>query len=157
MAAAAAAAATAFFPSIPTPRPRLTATVVCRPPPIFTGATDAVPPPEDEDSSDDDDDAGAAPRRSGRKDRRRAVRIAWEKLVRWSRSWRRRNRSDVLESTRKVVVLGGGSFGTAMAAHVAAKKADLEVAMLLRDDLVCRSINNTHINWLVTSAACLLS
>ncbi|EER98222.1 glycerol-3-phosphate dehydrogenase [NAD(+)], chloroplastic [Sorghum bicolor] len=143
---AAAAAATAFFPSIPTPRPRLTATVVCRPPPIFTGATDAVPPPEDEDSSDDDDDAGAAPRRSGRKDRRRAVRIAWEKLVRWSRSWRRRNRSDVLESTRKVVVLGGGSFGTAMAAHVAAKKADLEVAMLLRDDLVCRSINNTHIN-----------
>ncbi|KAG0549506.1 hypothetical protein BDA96_01G262000 [Sorghum bicolor] len=113
---------------------------------------------QDEDSSDDDDDdAGAAPRRSGRKDRRHAVRIAWEKLVRWSRSWRRRNRSDVLESTRKVMVLGGGSFETAMAAHVAANKADLEVAMLLRDDLVCRSINNTHINWLVTSAACLLS
>ena len=44
----------------------------------------------------------AAPRRSARKDRRRAVRIAWEKLVRWSRSWRRRNRSDVLETTRKV-------------------------------------------------------
>ncbi|OQU81017.1 hypothetical protein SORBI_3007G223801 [Sorghum bicolor] len=101
---------------------------------------------QDEDSSDDDDDAGVAPRRSGRKDRHSAVRIAWEKLVRWSRSWRRRNRSDVLESSRKVVVLGGGSFGTAMAAHVAAKKADLEVAMLLRDDLVCRSINNTHIN-----------
>lgn len=55
------------------------------------------------------------------------------------------------------MVLGGGSFETAMAAHVAANKADLEVAMLLRDDLVCRSINNTHINWLVTSAACLLS
>jgi len=36
-----------------------------------------------------------------------------------------------------VVVLGGGSFGTAMATHVAAKKADLEVSMLLRDDLVC--------------------
>ncbi|XP_066395947.1 glycerol-3-phosphate dehydrogenase [NAD(+)], chloroplastic-like [Miscanthus floridulus] len=110
-------------------------------PSIFTGATDAVPPPEDEDSSDDDaEDAGASPRRSGRKDRRRAVRIAWEKLVRWSRSWRRRNRSDVLGDHAQ------GSFGTAMAAHVAAKKADLEVAMLLRDDLVCRSINNTHIN-----------
>ncbi|XP_066393637.1 glycerol-3-phosphate dehydrogenase [NAD(+)], chloroplastic-like isoform X2 [Miscanthus floridulus] len=142
----AAAATTAFFPSIPSPRPRLAA-AVRRPPPIFTGATDAVPPPEDEDSSDDDaEDAGASPRRSGRKDRRRAVRIAWEKLVRWSRSWRRHNRSDVLETTRKVVVLGGGSFGTAMAAHVAAKKADLEVAMLLRDDLVCRSINNRHVN-----------
>jgi glycerol-3-phosphate dehydrogenase (NAD+) len=97
-------AAAAFFPSIPSPRPRLAAAVVRRPPPIFTGATDAVPPPEDEDSSDDDDadTAGAAQRRSGRKDRRRAVRIAWEKLVRWSRSWRRRNRSDVLETTRKV-------------------------------------------------------
>ena len=57
----------------------------------------------------------------------------------------------------QVMVLGGGSFETAMAAHVAANKGDLEVAMLLRDDLVCRSINNTHINWLVTSAACLLS
>ncbi|WVZ62490.1 hypothetical protein U9M48_012238 [Paspalum notatum var. saurae] len=134
--------AAAFFPPIPSPRPGLAAGVR-RPPPIFTGAADAVPPPEDEDYSDDD---GDAPRRSGRKDRRRAVRIAWEKLVRWSRSWRRRNRSDVLEATRKVVVLGGGSFGTAMAAHVAAKKADLEVAMLLRDDLVCRSINHRHTN-----------
>jgi glycerol-3-phosphate dehydrogenase (NAD+) len=52
-----------------------------------------------------------------------------------------------------VVVLGGGSFGTAMAAHVAAKKAHLEVSMLLRDDLVCRSINNSHINWFVTIVA----
>ncbi|OEL15823.1 Glycerol-3-phosphate dehydrogenase [NAD(+)], chloroplastic [Dichanthelium oligosanthes] len=152
-------AAATFLPPIPTPRPRprLAATVRRpRPPPIFTGAADAVPPPEDDDS--DDDDAGgdeAAPRRSARKDRRRVVRVAWEKLVRWSRSWRRRNRSDVLETTRKVVVLGGGSFGTAMAAHVATKKADLEVAMLLRDDLVCRSINHSHINWFVTVAASL--
>lgn len=141
----AAAAAAVFFPSTPSPRYRLAA-AARRSPPSFTGATDAVPPPEDEDSSDDDADDDAAPRRSGRRDRRRAVRVAWEKLVRWSRSWRRRNRSDVLETTRKVVVLGGGSFGTAMAAHVAAKKADLEVAMLLRDDLVCRSINNAHVN-----------
>jgi len=49
-----------------------------------------------------------------------------------------------------VVVLRGGSFGTAMAAHVAAKKADLEVSMLLRDDLVCRSVHNIHINSFVT-------
>ncbi|KAL6839080.1 hypothetical protein ACP4OV_031134 [Aristida adscensionis] len=139
--AAAAAAATTFLPS-PTPRPRLAA-ASRRAPAILAVSTDPAPPEEGEE-----DEAGeAAPRRGGGgKDRRRAVRIAWEKLVRWSRSWRRRNRSDVLEATRKVVVLGGGSFGTAMAAHVAAKKADLEVAMLLRDDLVCRSINHSHFN-----------
>jgi len=55
-----------------------------------------------------------------------------------------------------VVVLGGGSFGTAMATHVAAKKADLEVSMLLRDDLVCRSIHNIHINSFVTIVASFL-
>ncbi|CAA7406181.1 unnamed protein product [Spirodela intermedia] len=84
--------------------------------------------------------------KEGGKDRRRAVRVAWEKLVRWSRSWRSRARSDVLERTKKVVVLGGGSFGTAMAAHVASNKADMEVNMLLRDVDVCRSINETHFN-----------
>lgn len=36
------------------------------------------------------------------RDRRRTVRIAWEKLVRWSRSWRSKNKTDVLEKTRKV-------------------------------------------------------
>ncbi|KAL5974801.1 Threonine aldolase [Asimina triloba] len=65
-----------------------------------------------------------------RKDRRRAVRMAWEKLVRWSRSWRSKAKVDVLERTKKVVVLGGGSFGTAMAAHVAGNKAEMVVNML---------------------------
>ncbi|KAM0894768.1 hypothetical protein ACQ4PT_024237 [Festuca glaucescens] len=129
-------ATAAFLPPIPTPRSRITTARHCLLP-ICTASTDAPPP----DAETDED----APR-SARKDRRRIVRIAWEKLVRWSRSWRRRNRSDVLETTRKVVVLGGGSFGTAMAAQVAAKKPDLEVAMLLRDDLVCRSINHHHVN-----------
>ncbi|XBI69640.1 hypothetical protein VPH35_064301 [Triticum aestivum] len=160
------AAAAAFLPPAPIFRPRTT-TARHRASPICAAASD-VPPPDAET------DEGEAPR-SGRKDRRRVVRIAWEKLVRWSRSWRSRNRSDVLETTRKVterllsasthgaanffvgwdlivggklqvVVLGGGSFGTAMAAQVAAKKPDLEVAMLLRDDLVCRSINHRHVN-----------
>ena len=36
------------------------------------------------------------------KDRRRAVRLAWEKLVRWSRSWRSKAKTDVLERTNKV-------------------------------------------------------
>ncbi|KAG9445287.1 hypothetical protein H6P81_016627 [Aristolochia fimbriata] len=81
-----------------------------------------------------------------RKDRRRVVRIAWEKLVRWSRSWRSKAKMDVLERTKKVVVLGGGSFGTAMAAHVAGNKVDMEVNMLVRDSYICHSINESHIN-----------
>ncbi|KAI4992762.1 glycerol-3-phosphate dehydrogenase [NAD(+)], chloroplastic isoform X1 [Hordeum vulgare subsp. vulgare] len=133
-------ATAAFLPPTTSPilRPRLP-TARHRASPICAAASDAPPP-------DAGSDEGEAPSRSGRKDRRRVVRIAWEKLVRWSRSWRSRNRSDVLETTRKVVVLGGGSFGTAMAAQVAAKKPGLEVAMLLRDDLVCRSINDRHVN-----------
>ncbi|PPS05970.1 hypothetical protein GOBAR_AA14671 [Gossypium barbadense] len=67
------------------------------------------------------------------RDRRKVARIAWEKLVRWSRSWRSKAKTDVLERTKKVVVLGGGSFGTAMAAHVANRKAQMEVSMLVRD------------------------
>ncbi|KHN19253.1 Glycerol-3-phosphate dehydrogenase [NAD(P)+] [Glycine soja] len=48
--------------------------------------------------------------------------------------------------TDSVVVLGGGSFGTAMAAHVANRKAELEVIMLVRDPQVCLSINERHCN-----------
>lgn len=44
-------------------------------------------------------------------------------------------------------MLGGGSFGTAMAAHVANRKAQLEVYMLVRDLAVCQSINEKHCNW----------
>lgn len=80
------------------------------------------------------------------RDRRRAVRLAWEKLLRWSRSWRSKAKTDVLERTNKVVVLGGGSFGTAMAAHLADRKAELEVNMLIRDPQVCQSINESHCN-----------
>ncbi|AES98368.1 putative glycerol-3-phosphate dehydrogenase (NAD(+)) [Medicago truncatula] len=80
------------------------------------------------------------------RDRRRVVRVAWEKLVRWSRSWRSKSNTDVLQRTNKVVVLGGGSFGTAMAAHVAHRKDQLEVVMLVRDPEVCSSINESHCN-----------
>ncbi|KAJ0045796.1 hypothetical protein Pint_06674 [Pistacia integerrima] len=81
------------------------------------------------------------------RDRRKVVRVAWEKLVRWSRSWRSKAKTDILERTNKVVVLGGGSFGTAMAAHVANRKAQLEVYMLVRDPIVCQSINENHCNF----------
>ncbi|KAG5558163.1 hypothetical protein RHGRI_008174 [Rhododendron griersonianum] len=81
------------------------------------------------------------------KDRREVVRLAWEKLVRWSRSWRSKAKTDdVLERTNKVVVLGGGSFGTAMAAHIGNRKSQLEVNMLVRDPQICRSINEKHCN-----------
>ncbi|KAK4750136.1 hypothetical protein SAY87_027585 [Trapa incisa] len=80
------------------------------------------------------------------RDRRKVVKLAWEKLVRWSRSWRSKAKTDVLERTKKVVVLGGGSFGTAMAAHVANKKDQLEVHMLIRDPIICQSINQSHCN-----------
>uniref|UniRef100_A0A0E0E992 glycerol-3-phosphate dehydrogenase (NAD(+)) n=1 Tax=Oryza meridionalis TaxID=40149 RepID=A0A0E0E992_9ORYZ len=155
----AAAAAATFLPHTPTPRRRLAVAVHSptrhRLSLVFSGPPDgALSVAAAEEKADAGEEAAAsAPRGGGGgggggggKERRRVVRKAWEKLVRWSRSWRRRNRSDVVETTRKVVVLGGGSFGTAMAAQVAAKKVDLEVSMLLRDDLVCRSINHSHIN-----------
>uniref|UniRef100_A0A0E0LIN3 Glycerol-3-phosphate dehydrogenase [NAD(+)] n=1 Tax=Oryza punctata TaxID=4537 RepID=A0A0E0LIN3_ORYPU len=156
-----AAAAATFLPHTPTPRHRLAVAVAVHSPTrhrlslVSSGATDATLSVAAAEEKADAGEAAAEEKAQrggggvgGGKERRRVVRKAWEKLVRWSRSWRRRNRSDVLETTRKVVVLGGGSFGTAMAAQVAAKKADLEVSMLLRDDLVCRSINHSHINWL---------
>ncbi|XP_031115287.1 glycerol-3-phosphate dehydrogenase [NAD(+)] 2, chloroplastic-like isoform X1 [Ipomoea triloba] len=107
--------------------------------PTSGGAVDSSPPPplsnQDEISLD-----------GSSKDRRKVVKFAWEKLVRWSRSWRSKAKTDVLERTNKVVVLGGGSFGTAMAAHVANRKAELEVNMLVRDHRVCESINENHCN-----------
>ncbi|GAA0166409.1 dehydrogenase [Lithospermum erythrorhizon] len=44
-------------------------------------------------------------------------------------------------------MLGGGSFGTAMAAHVACRKTQLEVNMLVRDSDVCKSINQNNCNY----------
>ncbi|XP_010670064.2 glycerol-3-phosphate dehydrogenase [NAD(+)] 2, chloroplastic isoform X2 [Beta vulgaris subsp. vulgaris] len=102
-------------------------------------------PPSSDDSEQNPEKVAAAAAQE-KKDRRKAVRIAWEKLVRWSRSWRSKTRPDVLQRTQKVVVLGGGSFGTAMAVHVADRKAEMEVNMLVRDPQVCQSINENHFN-----------
>ena len=51
-----------------------------------------------------------------------------------------------LERIDKVVVFGGGSFGTAMAAVLARQKAGLRVVLLLRDPYTCHSINHEHQN-----------
>ncbi|KAG5052677.1 hypothetical protein AAZX31_02G204900 [Glycine max] len=105
--------------------------------PCFANASPSLPQDPDPGTDSDPDPT---------RDRRRIVRVAWEKIVRWSRSWRSKANTDVLQRTNKVVVLGGGSFGTAMAAHVANRKAELEVIMLVRDPQVCLSINERHCN-----------
>lgn len=54
--------------------------------------------------------------------------------------------STVLERTDKVVVFGGGSFGTAMAAALARQRRELSVTMVLRDAAICHDINQQHKN-----------
>lgn len=63
---------------------------------VSLASSDSQPPSEDLDP-----ETTATGDRS-RKDRRRVVRLAWEKLVRWSRSWRSKAKIDVLERTNKV-------------------------------------------------------
>jgi hypothetical protein len=46
----------------------------------------------------------------------------------------------------QVVVFGGGSFGTAMAAALANQKESMEVVLLLRDPGLCDDINTSHCN-----------
>ena len=52
----------------------------------------------------------------------------------------------MLQRTQKVVVFGGGSFGTAVGTAIARQKADLAVSLLLRDPYICKAINETHRN-----------
>lgn len=79
---------------------------------------------------------------------RSQIQDSWDTLMRWSKSFSRRQ-SKVLspiEATEKVVVFGGGSFGTAMGTALAGKKADLDVVLLLRDPYLCKDINTQHRN-----------
>lgn len=68
--------------------------------------------------------------------------------MRWSKSFRRARRSESspIEAADKVVVFGGGSFGTAMGTSLALKKPSLDVVLLLRDPYLCHDINSKHIN-----------
>ncbi|XAR66036.1 Glycerol-3-phosphate dehydrogenase (NAD(+)) [Bertholletia excelsa] len=113
----------------------------------FAGSVDPPPPPPPAAVAEPDPNLTSDSATDWTtKDRRKVVRLAWEKLVRWSRSWRSKAKTDVLQRTNKVVVLGGGSFGTAMAAHIADRKAQLEVNILVRDPQVCQYINERHCN-----------
>ena len=72
---------------------------------------------------------------------------SWQTLMRWSRWLRRRSEErSVLQRVAKVVVFGGGSFGTAVAAALARQKPDMVVALWLRDADVCATINEQHRN-----------
>lgn len=72
------------------------------------------------------------------------IRQSWRKIMRWSKV--NRDDSAVVEATTKVVVFGGGSFGTAVGAALARQKGDLNVTLLLRDPYVCQEINTLHCN-----------
>ena len=51
-----------------------------------------------------------------------------------------------LDDIQKVVVFGGGSFGTAMATLLARKLPDRDVVLLLRDTALVADINTIHRN-----------
>lgn len=75
------------------------------------------------------------------------IKDSWQTLMRWSKVFKKdQNGVHVLDKTEKVVVFGGGSFGTAMGVALARQRSTLNVALLLRDAYVCRDINSTHTN-----------
>lgn len=79
---------------------------------------------------------------------RNVVEDSWRTLMRWSRHLKRRHRAQphVLDRTAKVVVFGGGSFGTAIAASLARQREKINVTLLLRDPDACDEINSGHRN-----------
>lgn len=79
---------------------------------------------------------------------RRRIRSSWARLMRWSRSLRSREAAaaDARARLEKVVVFGGGSFGTAMGVALARQHPALQVSLLLRDAYLCRDINEKHRN-----------
>ena len=81
-------------------------------------------------------------------DERQSVAESWDKIMRWSRRAESKNEKleDVLGATKKVAIMGGGSFGTAMATLLARNKADLDVVILLRSESDAASINEDHRN-----------
>lgn len=75
------------------------------------------------------------------------IKESWKTLMRWSKVFKRpQNGVHVLDKADKVVVFGGGSFGTAMGVALARQRSSLKVDLLLRDAYVCRDINKQHEN-----------
>ena len=68
-------------------------------------------------------------------DEREAVKESWDKIMRWGSRRHQKDllKEDVLAATTKVGVMGGGSFGTAMATLLARNKPEgLDVVILVR-------------------------
>ncbi|GAB4817175.1 hypothetical protein N2152v2_004221 [Parachlorella kessleri] len=77
------------------------------------------------------------------------IRSSWARLMRWSRQLRHKELQGGVaarEKVDKVVVFGGGSFGTAMGVALARQKPQLQVTLLLRDPYLCKDINQLHCN-----------
>lgn len=78
---------------------------------------------------------------------RNQIRESWDALMRWSKVFNTRKLAgSPLEAAKKIVVFGGGSFGTAMGCALARQKPDLEVVLLVRDPYLCKDINLLHEN-----------
>lgn len=69
-------------------------------------------------------------------------------LMRWSKVFKRNGEKGIsaLDRVEKVVVFGGGSFGTAMGTAMARQRVDLQVTLLLRDPYICNDITINHVN-----------
>jgi len=77
----------------------------------------------------------------------RRIRNSWARLMRWSRNLRQREAARASGvCLEKVVVFGGGSFGTAMGVALARQHPQLNVVLLLRDPYLCKDINEKHCN-----------
>lgn len=77
---------------------------------------------------------------------RSQIQESWDTLMRWSKTFSKRQANSPIEAANKVVVFGGGSFGTAMGTSLAVKKQQLDVVLLLRDPYLCKDINAQHCN-----------
>jgi lactate dehydrogenase-like 2-hydroxyacid dehydrogenase len=79
---------------------------------------------------------------------RKDVSESWEKIMRWKSFVESANKNDedVLANTKKVTIMGGGSFGTAMGTLLARNKSDLDVVLLLRNEQEAETINATNRN-----------
>lgn len=78
---------------------------------------------------------------------RKRIRESWKRLMRWSKRLRSREAAAAKERRlEKIVIFGGGSFGTAMGVALARSHPDLQVSLLLRDAYLCRDINEKHCN-----------
>ncbi|CAI5983667.1 unnamed protein product [Closterium sp. NIES-64] len=74
------------------------------------------------------------------------VENAWEALMRWGKFWRVKETNGSDEETTKVVIFGGGAFGTALAHMLARNNAELDVVILHRFEEDCKNINELHCN-----------